>query len=227
MDVHNDLWKKARGTDFGNRPRDIYDNNISYLDGACARFFHWLKSRGLYDRTVIVLTADHGEQFWEHGASLHGHTLYEEEIRVPWMMLTHGLVKRFDDVPVLNSDMAPTLVDLAGYAVDPAYTDTHMGVALRPLIQGGDKAPYLHRTVAGRASFKRRFLWYRDWTWKLVYSADLDVLQLFNVVRDPLEQHNLLQEHSRLAAEMESELMGYLKRVQGRTYRPVMSRRDR
>ena len=227
MDVHNDLWKKARGTDFGNRPRDIYDNNISYLDGACARFFHWLKSRGLYDRTVIVLTADHGEQFWEHGASLHGHTLYEEEIRVPWMMLTHGRVKRFDDVPVLNSDMAPTLVDLAGYAVDPAYTDTHMGVSLRPLIQGGDKAPYLHRTVAGRASFKRRFLWYRDWTWKLVYSADLDVLQLFNVVSDPLERLNLVQERPLLAAEMESELMGYLKRVQDRTYRPVMSRRER
>jgi arylsulfatase A-like enzyme len=227
MDVHNDLWKKSRGTDFGDRPRDIYDNNISYLDGACARFFDRLKSRGLYERTVILLTADHGEQFWEHGASLHGHTLYEEEIRVPWMMLTHGRVKRFDDVPVLNSDMAPTLVDLAGYAVDPAYADSHMGVSLRPLILDGEKASYLRRTVTGRASFKRRFLWYRDWEWKLVYSADLDVLQLFNVVRDPMERHNRLQEHPRLAAELESELMGYLKRVQGRTYRPVMSRPDR
>jgi arylsulfatase A-like enzyme len=128
---------------------------------------------------------------------------------------------------VLNSDMAPTLVDLAGYTVDPAYTDTHMGVSLRPLILGGNKAPYLRRTVAGRASFKRRFLWYRDWEWKLVYSADLDVLQLFNVVSDPLERHNLLQERPLLAAELESELMGYLKRVQGRTYRPVMPRRDR
>lgn len=227
MDVHNDLWKKSQGGDFGERPRDIYDNNISYLDGAFARFFDWLKSRGLYERTVILLTADHGEQFWEHGASLHGHTLYEEEIRVPLILLTHGMVKRFDDVPVLNSDMAPTLVDLAGYAVDPAYADAHMGLSLRPLILDGEKAPFLCRTVAGQASFKRRFLWYRDWEWKLVYSADLDVLQLFNVVRDPQERHNLLQERPLLAAEMESELLGYLKRVQGRTYRPIMSRRDR
>jgi hypothetical protein len=223
MDVHNDLWKKAQGADFGDRPRDIYDNNISYIDGACARFFHRLKSRGLYERTVILLTSDHGEQFWEHGASLHGHTLYEEEIRVPWMMLTHGLVKRFDDVPVLNSDMAPTLVDLAGYAVEPAYTDAHMGVSLRPLILDGEKSSFLHRTVAGRASFKRRFFWYRDWEWKLVYSADLDVLQLFNVVRDPRERQNLIQERPLLAADMESELLDYLKQVQGRTYRPVMS----
>ena len=227
MDVHNDLWKKAQGTDFGDRPRDIYDNNLSYLDGACARFFDWLKSRGLYERTVILLTADHGEQFWEHGASLHGHTLYEEEIRVPLILLIHGLVKRYGDIPVLNSDMAPTIVDLAGYAVDPAYGDPHMGISLRSLLLDGEKTPYLHRTVAGRASFKRRFLWYRDWQWKLVYSGELDVLQLFNVVQDPQERYNLVQEQPLLAAEMEAELLAYLKRVQGRTYLPVMSRRDR
>jgi Sulfatase len=227
MDAHNDLWKKDRGADFGDRPRDIYDNNLSYLDGACARFFQWLRDKGLYHRTVILLTADHGEQFWEHGASLHGHTLYEEEIRVPLILLVHGLVKRFDDVPVLNSDMAPTIVDLAGYAVDPPYTDAHMGISLRPLILGADKAPYLQRTVTGRASFNRRYLWYRHWEWKLVYSAELDVLQLFNVVRDPLERHNLLREHPAVAAGMEGELLDYLKRVEGRTYRPVMPRRAR
>ena len=227
MDVHNDLWKKAQGVDFGDRPRDIYDNNLSYLDRAWERFIERLKSKGLYDRTVILLTSDHGEQFWEHGASLHGHTLYEEEIRVPLILLTHGLVKRFEDVPVLNSDMAPTLVDLAGYAVDPPYADFHMGVSLRPLILKGESAPYRHRTVAGRASFNRRYLWYRNWEWKLVYLAELDVLQLFNVVRDPLEQHNLVQERPVLAAEMESELMEYLRQVEGRTYLPVMSRRVR
>jgi hypothetical protein len=227
MDVHNDLWKKERGIDFGDRPRDIYDNNLSYLDGACGRFFKWLKGRGLYERTVILLTADHGEQFWEHGASLHGHTLYEEEIRVPLILLVHGMVKRIDDVPVLTSDMAPTIVDLAGYEVDPPYADAHMGVSLRPLILNDEKAPYLHRTVTGRASFKRRYFWYRDWEWKLVYSAQLDVLQLFNVARDPLERRNLLQEHPLLAVEMEAALLDYLKRVEGRSYLPVMSSRAR
>jgi arylsulfatase A-like enzyme len=221
------LWKKKGGIDFGDRPRDVYDNNLSYLDGACARFFKRLKKKGLYDRTVILLTADHGEQFWEHGASLHGHTLYEEEIRVPLILLAHGMVKRIDEVPVLSSDMAPTIVDLAGYAIDPSYTDPHMGISLRPLILGGDKAPYLHRTVTGRASFKPRYLWYRDWEWKLVYTAQLDVFQLFNVVRDPQEHRNLLQERPVLAAEMEAELLAYLKRVEGRTYLPVISKRVR
>jgi hypothetical protein len=227
MDVHNDLWKKEQGIDFGDRPRDIYDNNLSYLDGACARFFKRLKHKGLYDRTVILLTSDHGEQFWEHGASLHGHTLYEEEIRVPLILLAHGLVRRIDDVPVLSSDMAPTIVDLAGYAIDPPYGDPHMGISLRPLILNDEKTYYLHRTVTGRASFAQRYLWYRDWEWKLVYAAQLDVLQLFNVVRDPQERRNLLQEQPLLAAQMETELRDYLRRVAGWRYLPVISRRTR
>ena len=227
MDVHNDLWKKAQGVDFGNRPRDIYDNNLSYLDGACQRFFQRLKDKGLYNRTVILLTSDHGEQFWEHGANLHGHTLYEEEIRVPLILLTHSLVRRFEDVPVLNSDMAPTLVDLAGYAVDPPYADAHMGMSLRPLILNQARRIYLHRTVAGRASFNRRYLWYRDWRWKLIFFPELDVLQLYNVAQDPRERRNLLQEDPDLAAEMESDLLDYLRQVEGRTYLPVISRRAR
>ncbi|MGE5254219.1 MAG: sulfatase-like hydrolase/transferase, partial [Planctomycetaceae bacterium] len=97
MDVHNDLWKKEEGLDLGDRPRDLYDNNLSYVDRAFERFIVWLKEEGLYRRTVILFTSDHGEQFWEHGASLHGHTVYEEEIRIPLILLAHGIRGRFED----------------------------------------------------------------------------------------------------------------------------------
>lgn len=85
----------------------------------------------------------------------------------------------------------------------------------------------LHRTVTGGAAFRRRYLWCRDREWKLVCPAHLDVLQLFNVKEDPRGRRNLLQEHAFLAAEMESELLDNLKRVEGRTYLPVMSSRAR
>ena len=224
MDVHNNLWKKENGIDFGNSPKDLYDNNLSYIDRAFDRFVSWLKQSGLYGRTVILFTSDHGEQFWEHGASLHGHTLYEEEIRIPLILLTHGIVRRFDSVPAIAADMAPTIVDLAGYSIDPPYDDPHMGISQTPLLLRNEQEPYLKRSVVGRASFKRRYFLYRNWEWKLVYFAELDLLQLFNTIKDPQEKNNLLQEEPELAAEMEKELLAYLEKVEGKTYRPLLSR---
>jgi len=224
MDVHNDLWKKEKGVDFGNSPRDLYDNNLSYIDRAFGRFVNWLKQTGRYGRTVILFTSDHGEQFWEHGASLHGHTLYEEEIRIPVILLAHGIDGRFENVPVVAADMAPTIADLAGYSIDPPYDDSHMGISLVPLLLKDERKRYLQRDVVGRASFKRRYFLYRNWEWKLVYFAELDLLQLFNTVKDPMEKNNLLQEEPELAAEMEKELLAYLEKVEGKSYRPLLSK---
>jgi glucan phosphoethanolaminetransferase (alkaline phosphatase superfamily) len=223
LDVHNDLWKKKDGIDFGDSPRDLYDNNLSYLDRALKRFVEWLKAENIYEKTVILFTSDHGEQFWEHGASLHGHTLYEEEIRIPAILLIHGIQGRFEDVPIIAADMAPTIAELAGYAIDPPYDDPHMGISLVPLIFNNDRSRYLQRDVVGRASFKRRYFLFRNWQWKLIYFAELDLIQLFNVAEDPMEKKNLIEEKPRLAAEMEQHLLRYLKQVEGKTYRPLLT----
>ena len=225
MDVHNDLYKKKDGTDFGDQPKDLYDHNLSYIDRAISRFIVWLKKEGIYDRTVILFTSDHGEQFWEHGASLHGHTVYEEEIRIPLILVSQGIRKRFEDVPVIAADMAPTIAELAGYSIDPPYDDPHMGISLVPLILGNERQPYLKRDVVGRASFKRRYFLYRNWEWKLVYFAELDLLQLFNVIEDPQEKNNMIAEEPQLAAELERLLLDYLESVEGKTYRPTLSKR--
>ncbi len=223
MDVHNDLWKKPGGIDFGDAPRDLYDNNLSYLDRAFERFINWLKANHIYDNTVIIFTSDHGEQFWEHGASLHGHTLYEEEIRIPAILFVPGIQRRFEDVPIIAADMAPTIAELAGYAVDPPYDDPHMGISLVPLILEDDRTPYLRRDIVGRASFKRRYFLFRNWHWKFVYFAELDLIQLFNVVEDPQEKKNLIEEKPGLAATLERQLLDYLKQVEGKTYRPLLT----
>ena len=222
MDVHNDLWKKPGGRDFGDTPRDLYDHNLAYLDSAFERFVNWLKTENIYEQTVILFISDHGEQFWEHGASLHGHTLYEEEIRIPAILFVNGIQRRFEDVPVIAADMVPTIADLAGYSIDPPYDDPRMGISLVPLILNNDRDRYLNRDVVGRASFKRRYFLFRNWQWKLIYFAELDLLQLFNVQQDPKEKKNLVAEKPWLAAELEQELLGYLKQVEGKTYRPLL-----
>lgn len=222
MDVHNDLYKKKGGVDFGDTPRDLYDNNLSYLDRAFSRFIAWLKNEGIYDRTVILFASDHGEQFWEHGASLHGHTVYEEEIRIPLILVSHAVKRRIEDVPVTAADMAPTIAELAGYSVDPPYEDSRMGISLLPLIKGNQRKRYIERNVAGRASFKRRYFLYHNWTWKLVYLAELDIIQLFNVVSDPSEKINMIEEKPVLARELQQELIEYIEFVEGKTYHLIM-----
>ncbi|MEE9497543.1 MAG: sulfatase-like hydrolase/transferase, partial [Desulfobacterales bacterium] len=223
MDVHNDLWEKPGGKDFGDTPRDLYDHNLAYLDSAFERFINWLKANHIYEKTVILFTSDHGEQFWEHGASLHGHTLYEEEIRIPAILFVPGIQRRFENVPVIAADMVPTIADLAGYSIDPPYDDPRMGISLVPLILNDERDRYLKRDVVGRASFKRRYFLFRNWQWKLIYFAELDLLQLFNVKQDPMEKKNLIEEKPKLAAELEQQLLGYLKQVQGKTYRPLLT----
>jgi len=59
----------------------------------------------------------------------------------------------------------------------------------------------------------------------LIYFAELDQLPLFNVIKDPLENNNLLAEERALATELEQELLEYLKTVEGKTYRPILSNR--
>jgi hypothetical protein len=223
LDVHNDLWKKEDAVDFGDSPRDLYDNNLSYLDNAFGSFVAWLKQKGMYDRTVILFTSDHGEQFWEHGASLHGHSLFEEDIRIPLILHVPGIGPGIREVPAIAADMVPTIAELAGYTLRPPYDDPHMGISLLPLLLGKERDRYLMRDIVGMASFKRRYFLYRNWQWKLIYSADFDLIQLYNTVEDPQEKKNLLQEKRELAAEMERELLGYLKKVEGKSYRPLLS----
>ena len=63
--------------------RKAYQQEITWMDNEIGKFLDWIKAEGLYDDTVVVVTADHGEEFLEHGGWWHGTTLYEEQIHVP------------------------------------------------------------------------------------------------------------------------------------------------
>lgn len=96
------------------RVRNLYDGEVFYADHLFGRLVHKLEELGLGDNTLIVLTADHGEQFLEHGELGH-RTLYEETIRIP-LLIRHPDVRQHDrtDLPFLNVDLLPTLTGLTG-----------------------------------------------------------------------------------------------------------------
>ncbi len=120
------------------RPEDItllsdrYDESIRSLDAQLCALDRELDARGLRESTLLAITADHGEEFHEHGGLGHGFSLYEEVLRVPLVFAHPKLAaapKRVV-VPVAGVDLLPTLLDAAGVAA-PANGD---GVSLLPLL---------------------------------------------------------------------------------------------
>jgi arylsulfatase A-like enzyme len=103
--------------------RELYDGEIRFTDEHVGMVEAKLRELGIWDDTMIVITADHGEEFQEHGGWWHGTTLYEEQIHVPllvkWPKSEVGAPARVTDHPVRHIDVAPTLLTLAG-APSPA-----------------------------------------------------------------------------------------------------------
>jgi arylsulfatase A-like enzyme len=94
----------------------LYDGEVSYLDQHLGELFTWLKTQGLYDDSLVVLTSDHGEEFQEHGGWWHGQTLYQEQIAVPLIVKYPGGARAGTVVDELarSLDVAPTILDAAG-----------------------------------------------------------------------------------------------------------------
>jgi len=94
-----------------------YDGAITYMDHQIGRLLRALESRGLSDRTLVVFTSDHGEEFNEHGGLGHEHTLYEELVRIPLIVTGRDVAsKRVIQGPVRQIDLAPTILEAAGLA---------------------------------------------------------------------------------------------------------------
>jgi arylsulfatase A-like enzyme len=116
-------WMVKRWWDTSSyAPADIlaeqraYEGTIAYLDQQVGRLLDGLQQRGLRERTLIVITSDHGEEFVEHGRLGHGHTLFMELLHVPLLVSFPGLVPPgvVVDEPVGLTDLPATIEDLLG-----------------------------------------------------------------------------------------------------------------
>ena len=104
-------------TGYGEKEKkkiDLYDAEIRFADQKIGEFFSYLKAEGLYDDVAIVLVADHGEQFMEHGHQGHGLQLYDTELRVPFMFkLPHIKDGKRVGVTANTIDIFPTVLEMA------------------------------------------------------------------------------------------------------------------
>jgi choline-sulfatase len=171
---------------FGTDRVALYDGELAFTDLHIGRLLDDLRARGLYDKTVIVVTGDHGEGFGEHGVELHGYHLYAPQTKVPLIIRVPGLAPRRAATPAGHVDILPTLVDLAGGA---ATTDM-MGRSLVDVLAGADPP----RTVFQQLSYENNHEMRAgvDARCHVIYNVSPDTSwEVYRVDLDPLETHDL------------------------------------
>jgi hypothetical protein len=161
----------------------LYDAGLRTLDRGLGGFFRGLGARGLLDRTIVVLTADHGEEFQEHGLFLHGQA-YHETMHVPLLVRLPGAGGlRVSSRLVSLEDIAPTILDFCGSAAPPEM----QGRSLRPLVTGGTGPPERSGLLM---MDKKGGLALRTATRKILTTKS--GMELYDIERDPAERNDLM-----------------------------------
>jgi arylsulfatase A-like enzyme len=213
---------EQQGWDPAWRPAvvDLYDADLRHLDEEISWAFDVLKERGLWERTVVVVIADHGEELMEHGLVGHASTtlagtLYDEVMRIPLLIRVPGIPGgRVVDDLVQQIDILPTLVDLVGGEL-PSYVE---GTSLVPSLDGSGSVErarvFFETTLCGwqcwtEGEQSRRLKAVRTAEWKLVVDiAPTGERQqrLFDLTADPLESRDVAADHPAVAAELAGAL---------------------
>ncbi len=116
----------------------LYDAEVASADDEIRQMFDVLEQAGILKNAVIIVTADHGEEFGDHGEVMHGHTLYNDAIRIPLIIVAPGYPARHVvEQPVSLLDVAPTVLALAGAPPEPR----HEGRSLVPLLGDVEATP--------------------------------------------------------------------------------------
>jgi arylsulfatase A-like enzyme len=165
---------------------DLYDEEIRFFDGLFRRLIGRLEEQGLLDRSLLVLTSDHGEEFLEHGLVKHCRGIWDTLTHVPMILWIPGVEGgRHISSPVENIDIVPTIVDYLGLATGDFSFE---GVSLRPLIEGREKDQ--RHAFADQGQYRS----VDDGRYHLILDGATNSLQLFDLHADPLEQHDLYRD---------------------------------
>ena len=211
-----DLTVEDIGKENLSRLVDLYDGEIAYADSRLEIFLEGLRDVGVLDRTLLVITADHGEGFLDHGRLFHsGDLLYDELMRVPLIMRFPGVIPPGTcvDTQVSLIDVMPTAVEAAAVfgSKTPPALDLKGGSLLKLLM--GDERWRAHRESGEVYCEGALVSCVRTEKWKYVDSQGHDTLALYDLEADPRERVNLIREMPEKALELAAVLAGHTERV--------------
>ena len=187
-----------------------YDGEIAFVDRQIARVLEAIDKSGARDRTMVLVTADHGESLGEHGEVTHGVFIYEGTLRVPWIMAGPGISKaRVPKTVARSIDILPTLLDYSGLP-SPAGLE---GRSLRPAADG--------REMEDAPSYAESFYTQLELGWAPLYGwrtathkfIDAPHAELYDLEQDASEKTNLIGQQAALAGQMRRGLQSAVRKA--------------
>ncbi len=189
---------------------DLYDAGIRQFDDQLNVLFSLFQQQNLMEKTIFIITADHGEEFFDHGGVLHGRTLYQELIHVPLIIRGPKIprAKRIKDAVSLI-DVTPTVLSLLGTKSFPGFE----GYDLCSLWQRSSAKPPERFIFAEadcdniKANIKRSV---RSQRYKLHYDLLSQQCELYDLANDPQEHINIATEHPNMVKLLLRELKNFM-----------------
>jgi len=207
----------------------VYAGLVEHMDDAIGLVLNKLDELGLDENTIVIFTSDNGgvaagDAYSTSNKPLQAGKGYQFEggirepylIHVPWM----NLAGRECDVPVTGTDFYPTILDLTGQTLLP---EEHIdGVSLVPLLKGEkleERALIWHYPHYGNQGGEPSSI-IRRGDWKLIHYYEDGRKELYNLVDDVAEEHDLSGDNPALADKLNDELFAYLEKVGARYPEP-------
>ena len=183
---------------------DRYDGEIRYIDDQIERFLKKLTQNELMDNSIIIITSDHGEAFFEHGFCDHGSSLYNEEIVIPFIIQLPPPLQ-FPDLKMHRTeliDVIALLLELLGYSLP--YEADGGGEAI-------SSGAVFSQEISGEQRGIPKMTIIKD-DFKAIYPVEkMGVTELYNLKEDYSEQNNLIDVYPRKSEELEEELESWQK----------------
>lgn len=173
--------------------KDLYSDSLAYADFQLGRLLRALADDGRLEDTVVVITSDTGQAFYEHGFASHGTYLYEEVVRIPLVLRAPGLEAAIDGRPAQQIDVPPTLLDLLGLPPHPAFQG-------RSLVgpPAGEARPVF---LVAQTPMVTQYAVVLE-GWKLMLDVRDERVELYHLDEDPGETRDLAEERPEIRQEL-------------------------
>jgi arylsulfatase A-like enzyme len=193
-----------------------YDASLAYMDTCIQHIFTCLEELDLMNRTIIIITSDHGESLMEHECYFDHHGLYEPTIQIPLIINYPDVLPKGKRITgsVLQQDLTPSILDLIGLGVEIKNMGMD-GKSILPLVNGEITSNYTEFYLT-ECTWMRKRGW-RTQEWKLISSLEPDFhnkpsIELYNLISDPGEQKNMANTEPDIVEDLKKRMFSWLKK---------------